>query len=101
MVKENLEIHVSGSDKMKKAKIVGCKAMSLRADPSDTELSDVTCGEIKMNETVEVNTDDEAWSWDDKHFFKVVSEHGLKGYANSDCLQFNGGNSRGQHIKNN
>lgn len=96
MAKGNRGIHVSGSDKMKKAKIVGCKAMSLRA-----ELSDVTCGEIKMDETVEVDINDEAWSWDDKHFFKVVSEHGLKGYANSDCLQFNGGNSRGQHIKNN
>lgn len=72
---------------MKKAKIIGCKVVSVRLDPSVTDLSQETCGEIKMGETVMVDTEDSCWSWDDKHFLKVISSDGTKGYANVDCLQ--------------
>ena len=62
--------------------------MSVRLDPSVTNLSQETCGEIKVGETVTVDTEDSCWSWDDKRFVKVTSSDGTKGYANVDCLQF-------------
>ncbi len=80
---------VLGSDtNMKKATIVGGKVVSLRLDPSDTKLSEETYSELKVGETVTVDTEDSCWSWDDKRFLRATSSDGTKGYVNVDCLQF-------------
>lgn len=86
---------------MKKAKNIGCKTMSLRACPYDPFRDTVTCGEIKMGEIVKVDTRDHVWSWDDQEFYKVVAKDGKTGYANSGCLEFIGGDKRGQYTKYN
>lgn len=82
----------------KSARIVNCKRLGVRKDPTDTPNDDVIVGEIKEDEEFEANPSDTAYDWKGRNFTKVRITSG-EGYAATECIEYvkkRGGRS-GQH----
>ena len=72
-----------------KAKIVNCKKLGIRKDPSITSIYKETI-ELADNPPIPV------YGWDDRKFYKVVTPSGKEGYANVECLEIIGGTNAKQ-----
>ena len=76
-----------------KAKIVNCKKLGIRKDPSITSIYKETIEVVDGKETIELadNPPIPVYGWDDRKFYKVVTPSGKEGYANVECLEIIGG----------
>lgn len=80
-------IQFHGGREMVTATVINCKRLSIRKHPWVTPYAEDVIGTVKAGDTLQVDTDDKVYSWDDKEFYKV--DFGSNsGYAIKDCLDF-------------
>ena len=74
----------------RKAKVVGCKKLSLIKDPSPDYMydSDIVAKEIPEGTILEVEIDQIYYHWDDRQYYKVWTSAGLEAYAITTALEF-------------
>ena len=76
-----------------KAKVINCKNLGIRRDPSITPICDEVIETIDQGAIVELPDSSPIieYSWDDRKFYKVITTSGKEGYANVKCLEIIGG----------
>ena len=76
-----------------KAKVIGCKSLGIRRDPSVTPICEDVIETVSQGEIVELTDSNQIveYSWDDRKFYKVITPSGKEGYANVKCLEIIGG----------
>lgn len=76
-----------------KAKVINCKKLGIRKDPSVTPFCEDVIETVAQGEFVELTESDPIaeYSWDDRKFYKVSTPSGKEGYANVKCLEIIGG----------
>lgn len=82
---------------MSKAKIVNCKRLGIRRDPCCTRHMEEILITVPAGETLDVDTSNIYYSWNDKSFYKVTYGS-YTGYALVDCLELvKEARNRGKH----
>lgn len=76
-----------------KAKIVNCKKLGIRKEPSITSIYKEIVEVVDGKEIIELadNPPIPTYGWDDRKFYKVLTPSGKEGYANVECLEIIGG----------